>query len=124
MRIAAKLIKAVFLLVVFSSIVYAEEQRNTPTAKNGFLDINNWNFEKSGYLELNGEWSFYWKELLNTEEIKKSKIKKNVYFPLTWNKLQKTYPELSSQGYATYKLTLLSSKPLENMALEIPDFLY
>lgn len=32
----------------------------SPKAKNGIIDINNWNFEKDGTIELAGEWEFYW----------------------------------------------------------------
>lgn len=132
----SKLIKSVFLLLIFSSVSYAtpytlkslvtsdiqKPKKIIPTIKKGILNIDYWNFNKKGCLKLNGEWDFYWNKLLSPSEINKNIPKKNIYFPIIWNKLNKNHPEITPLGFATYKLTIISSKKLENMALEIPEF--
>ena len=33
-----------------------------PKAIKGVLDLRDWDFEKNGVINLDGEWEFYWKE--------------------------------------------------------------
>lgn len=34
-----------------------------PRAVKGVLDLSQWNWEKDGMVDLNGEWEWYWKQL-------------------------------------------------------------
>ena len=40
-----------------------------PRAVDGVIDLSDWDFETDGPLVLDGEWAFYWDELLSLEEI-------------------------------------------------------
>ncbi|HMV42441.1 MAG TPA: adenylate/guanylate cyclase domain-containing protein [Leptospiraceae bacterium] len=79
----------------------------SPIAKEGFLDLSNWNFERDGKLKLDGEWEFYWEHLYNSEEIH-SIQEKPVFFPFpsVWNEFKYKDKTLSAKGYATFRLKL------------------
>ena len=59
--------KNIFLSLLFLSMIFIScrntEQINTPpTAKNGILDLKDWDFTKQDSIELQGEWKFKWME--------------------------------------------------------------
>ncbi len=87
-----------------------------PKAQRGILDLSNYNFENSGSIELNGEWQFYWEQLIDpTDPIRK--MPELVSLPHLWNE----YDELGSYGYATYKLKLILPPNYPKLAFTIPD---
>lgn len=87
-----------------------------PTAQNGFLDLSNFDFQENEFIALNGEWEFYWNELLNETELKNRNAKSYREISSLWN------DDYSAIGYATYKLTILFPKNTSSLSLEIPDF--
>lgn len=40
------------------------ESTKIPVAQKGVLALRSWNFERNGSINLNGEWEFYWEQLL------------------------------------------------------------
>ena len=66
--------KYIFLICVFLLFTKCQKedtQNYSPKAVNGVLNLENWNIEKDGTVELIGDWEFYWNELIeNTEEQK------------------------------------------------------
>jgi signal transduction histidine kinase len=79
-----------FLLAIF--IIHCSKANNTPPmpkAVKGTLDLQSWNFEKDGPVNLDGEWEFYWKEFLPPSDfaIQNSKLKTPNYItvPNVWN---------------------------------------
>ncbi len=76
-------------------------------AKAGFLDLTEWSFEEDGIIKLNGEWEFYWQQLLNPGQFEAESNKNQVKYldlPNKWNGLQIDGAKLSGHGYATYRL--------------------
>ena len=87
-----------------------KNEKNKPIAIKGSIDLQGWDFEKNGNLKLDGEWEFYWNKLLKPEEINKNKPG-YINVPASWiNKIVES-KNLSKQGYATYKLKILTQKP-------------
>ena len=78
-------------------------------SKKGVLELTNWDFQKNGYTSLDGQWEFYWQQLLTPEDLAASSLVPSyIEFPMAWNKYNKNY---DSNGYATYSLTIkLNSK--------------
>jgi hypothetical protein len=72
--------------------VYAQ-----PIAVNGNMDLSTFQIGSQKTLELNGEWGFYWNELLDPSAIQTTEHKTNVEFPHLWS----DDPNLPSFGYAT-----------------------
>jgi len=68
----------------------------------GVLDLSSWDYRQVGRIKLDGEWEFYWNQLLTPEDFQTSKrelLAKNKQFmrvPSTWN----------GSGSATYRAVL------------------
>lgn len=81
--------------------------------KQGRLDLSLWNFEKDGKVELNGEWEFYWKQMLSYEDFHPETLKavptpNYLKVPGTWNG-KKTIGEenpITGIGFATYRVQI------------------
>lgn len=87
-------------------------------AKKGVLDLRNQDLYAKP-LALNGEWVFYWDQLLQPGDPGREPA--FVSFPSLWKKNKINGHSLSSQGYATYKLTVLLPQKRPSLALEMPD---
>lgn len=118
-KMKTKRIFFTFLILFFSvSFSFAKNVTATPIAKKGVLDLRNQNFEDK--LELNGEWFFYWKQLLapNKPITAKGKL---INFPTKWNDEVINGQKLSSFGYASYSLTILLPENREVLRIAMPD---
>mgnify|MGYP000851714927 FL=1 len=63
-----------FLLLLLLSITLITScnnsisDKNAPVAKQGVLDLSNWDFRADGNVNVYGEWEFYWKKLYSPED--------------------------------------------------------
>ncbi len=94
------------------------------TAQNGTIDLTGWNFQENGIIKLNGEWEFYWNQLLDDEGI--SKLEPSVqhaYFsvPNTWNRYEMNGKHLNREGYATYRLKVRVKNDRQIYSLKIQN---
>lgn len=81
-----------------------------PVAKDGVLDLRNWDFKRQGIAKLDGQWEFYYDKLLTPEDFQnKSEPKKTGLINIPGNFKDYIYngQPLSGQGYATYRLKVL-----------------
>ncbi len=62
-------------IIILASLLYVIFSLNKLTLPNttsninsqkGVLELSNWDFDKDGFTSLDGEWEFYWKQLLIT----------------------------------------------------------
>jgi adenylate cyclase len=105
-RITAKqlLFLAIILLPVGVLIFAFTKQTVTgpkPKAVNGFLDLSNWDVEKNN-VPLNGEWTFYWNQLLEPKDLEQGKAPAAtgpITVPGIWNN-----KGFRANGCATYVL--------------------
>ena len=84
--------------------------KKPPTAKDGVLDLRGWDFLKDGPVKLDGDWEFYWEELLYEKDFKASnKPQKSGFInvPGVWNNYTVGDHKLGADGYATYRLKVL-----------------
>ncbi|MFD2533124.1 hypothetical protein [Gracilimonas halophila] len=65
-----------------------------PVADEGTIDLTSIDFHTQGAVELNGEWKFYWEELLEPHALDSTLKTRFVSFPHLWNE----DPQLSSFG--------------------------
>jgi hypothetical protein len=42
-----------------------EKRREQPVAVDGVIDLSDWDFEKDGIVDLEGEWRFVWEEFVD-----------------------------------------------------------
>ena len=81
-----------------------------PLAKNGVLDLTEWNGKK--VFEITGEWEFYWDNLLNIREIREgSQVPMIVEAPDKWNNYEINGAGLPGKGKATYRMHVTGAEP-------------
>ncbi|MGK5094171.1 SpoIIE family protein phosphatase [Deltaproteobacteria bacterium TL4] len=104
--------KQIFLLLLIIMIPACQRQysgKKAPVATSGVLDLSAWDFGKEGLVKLNGDWEFYWQQLLTPEAFSKDTLPDKVgffKFPGSWNGYLLSEAPLSSDGYATFRLNL------------------
>ena len=90
-----------------------------PVAQKGLLDLRKVNLNDKP-LTLNGEWGFFWDQLLSPDSLP-SVVPDYVPFPVLWKDLHLNGQPLTSRGYATYTLTILLPHKRPRIGMEIPD---
>ncbi|TSI03068.1 ATP-binding protein [Lysinibacillus sp. BW-2-10] len=97
----------VVIVIIFlprASVAYG----SSSNAEKGVLDLSN---NDGGPYKLNGKWEFYWNELLTPEDFQnRSAPKIYTHVPHQWKDLVHNGKQLSSFGFATYRLTILLSE--------------
>jgi signal transduction histidine kinase/CheY-like chemotaxis protein len=88
--------------------------KSFPVARQGVLDLTQWDLEKDGVVALNGEWGFHWDQLLRPSDFFPLGAVKQQHFvkvPGSWNSYQVNGEVLGGQGYATYHLRIIGNQP-------------
>lgn len=83
-----------------------------PIARDGVLDLKNWNFKNQEIVKLDGQWQIYYNQLLTPEDFKKeSDLTKTGVINIPGNFSTYEYPgkQLDDKGYATYHLKVLTN---------------
>jgi signal transduction histidine kinase len=129
----------IFIFILFSFSCKTEvKNKIIPKAKEGMLDLRNWNFgkqitenemsnalyledgqsiedeENDGIVSLDGEWEFYWQEFPETRDknlLLNENNKDYICVPKSWNNhITKNNVQIDGEGYATYRLKILLKK--------------
>lgn len=113
------------IIIIFSLTIFfiSCNKFNIPIPVKGRLDLSKWDFAKNGSVKLNGEWEFYWEQLLTSSDFKNNNTKLSSYFkiPNTWYKHKLNNDKLGSYGYATYRLVVnINNEDKRDLALKIP----
>lgn len=112
-----------FLFCVFLlSETLSRNKPSTPVAEKGNIDLSQWRFETHGILPLEGEWEFFWKQLLSPDHFSSDAepgAKKFLPMPSAWETHSNTYPDLTTHGYGTYRLTLTGLRTAAPLSLRI-----
>jgi two-component system sensor histidine kinase ChiS len=112
-------------------------KKKPPKAVKGVLDLTQWNFEKDGTINLDGEWEFYWKEFvppdslpMENEELKIKNGKNSSFLihhssfitvPGSWNKQIINNVPIDGDGYATYRIKVLLGQSQRELSFKIPQ---
>src|SRR5688572_8321286 len=108
----------ILLLILCCNLSYGFASVNdSPLAKEGILDLRNQSLQNK--VALDGEWEFYWHQLLNPGERALS-APELVRFPFRWSDHVVNGEKLPSFGYATYKLRVFLPSKTEPLLLAIP----
>lgn len=96
------------MCLCFFSSCHKNTVNPKPLAEKGFLDLSAWEAEKDGIVELNGEWEFYWKQLLEPEDFSISRIiaPELINVPKPWKGYALNGQELGPYGFATFRLRI------------------
>ena len=106
-----RLVCFALLMAGFVGTATAQHKSIEPRVATGVIDLRKIDFN-STTVTLNGEWSFWWKQLLLPEQLH-SHTPSFAQFPSLWNDMEVNGEKLTSKGYATYACTILmpATKP-------------
>lgn len=116
-------VTAFLLLIILFSLMtgctYGESAKQIKAAE-GKIDLLEGQIEGHA-VKLDGEWEFYWKELLTPEDFRGIENKKTDYIevPGSWNAYITRDGEDSGYGYATYRL-IFETRNSKKLGLKIP----
>ena len=114
------IITALFVLTGCAS----QSLNHRPKAENGTIDLTRLQFEND-VIQLDGEWEFYWNQLISPTEIDTALMTGYINVPSSWNNYITDKGTISGDGYATYRLTFVTDKkgtaPMDESLLNIKD---
>ncbi len=101
-------------LWLVSSVLYAQ-----PLVKEGKVEIRKQDIANHTILSLDGDWEFYWEQLLTPPSFTEKAITPIFqYVPKKWQSY--SIENINVRGYATYRLIILNRDTLQNLMLKIP----
>ena len=116
---------SIFLLLSFSSCNSSPLSSVAPTAKQGVLDLSEWNTQSP--VSLDGEWEFYWNQLLSPQDFESENLPHPdgwIEFPGVWKNYILNEKPLPAKGYATFRLKIkLPSSSSSSWGFYIPYML-
>lgn len=118
------LIVAVAIALLFCINLIPDISSKAPRAGKGVLDLSGWDFAQDGPVQLNGEWEFYWNQLLTWDDFNEnrlgSKSKSYLNVPDVWNHYSINGQKPGGMGFGTYRLRVLINDGQEkNLGLKI-----
>lgn len=114
---------AMLVILQMSTVLSVLGQIDSPKASKGIMDLRDWQFGKNGPVKLEGEWEFYWYELINPADVASYKKKKNYrYFPKLWEFDSIRGERMAPQGHATHRLRVILNSVTPELAISIPHF--
>jgi len=99
-----------FIIILFLCSGCANENPVKPVAVKGLIDLSGYDFFAKRVVTLDGEWEFYWKQLLTPDELNRKPDNNRMQYaavPSTWADLSAKGLEADPKGYATYRIKIL-----------------
>jgi signal transduction histidine kinase len=83
-----------------------DRSETVPVAREGVIDLSNWDFARLGSVPLNGQWTFYPNQLLKPDQLPGSSAPtRYIRVPGLWTAADGDGEKaMGGQGYATYRL--------------------
>jgi len=95
-----------------------------PLAQEGVIDLSAWNLEENGSIFLNGQWEFYWNQLLEPADFQRrdNPPQRTGYLniPHSWTGTTLSGQTFSGDGYATFRLRIVTNQVGELLAIKMP----
>lgn len=121
---------AIVLGLAISYVVVSAPDRPKLDSEEGILDATQVHVSKNSLL-LQGEWEFYWQELLSPEDIQKRSLETEsplhwINIPSSWLGYQLDDQQLDGTGYATFRLVIQLGEQNRNerLALRLPTIFH
>lgn len=95
-----------------------------PLAHQGVIDLSRLNMMRFDPVRLDGEWEFYWNQLLSPEDFRGAQPPVvSAYFtlPNAWNGFKLKEEKLGGSGFATFRLRILPGAVKRELALHLVD---
>jgi len=127
LRTRLAIFAVIILFIALIGLTYSQSdsasRKAIPEAEQGQLDASQWSFSEDGILKLNGEWAFYWGQLLAPEAFSSGTAPRPSGFfaaPDVWTDYRIDGQRIHGHGYATYRLIVTTDGTQEELALNIP----
>ncbi len=97
-------------LFTLNSCRKTDLDRTPPKIHKGVIDLKDWDFHKDGFVNLSGQWEFYWKKQMDpmrgfdTDSASEFGL---IKVPGIWNGYEENGKKISGQGFATYHLKVI-----------------
>jgi signal transduction histidine kinase len=114
----------IILLLCLGGCAQQSKTMVPPLAVKGVLDLTNWDLERDGPVKLNGQYEFYWNQLLNPQDFiqQSSSLKTDfIVVPSVWNGFEYQGKHIAGHGYATYRLRVLLNGNNTTLAIKSMD---
>lgn len=116
-----KLLPFFLTSILYVTAAFANENS---LVRKGVLDLRNYDWQKYGMVELNGEWEFYAGRFIspgNFSDPKISAYKQYIHIPSFWNKKIQSPDNNTPKGFgfATYHAVILCPQSKENLSLKL-----
>lgn len=112
------LIVIIIMLFLFLGGCSVQRADTYQKAEGGVLDLTHLQLEND-VVSLDGQWEFYWNQLLNPDELEDDAVIKYANVPGSWNKYKLDENAYLGNGYGTYRLTVITDSA-QRVALKIP----
>ncbi len=99
-----------------------KNESRTNVLERGVLDLRDIDFDKNSLLSLDGEWEFYWRQFLDSNQTIQNSEDKKYYLKLpgAWNGLEIEGEKISGEGFATLRATILTKKTNSILDFKFP----
>ncbi len=110
-----------FLILVILTLGHFLALGNEPKAKNGILDLREYDLSNEKPIRLEGEWEFYWNEVHSPEYFDTTtSLAPVAKVPNSWTNITlQNGDDIPGTGFATYRLLILAAKG-QKLAIKIP----
>jgi len=100
------IIAAMIGLYATKSTTLPPSSQHVPEARQGVLDLSGWDYTSIPHVSLDGEWAFYWNQLLGQTDMQSMSPSSPVYVrvPASWDAYSLTPSSPFNEGVATYRL--------------------
>ncbi|MBN2535026.1 MAG: response regulator [Spirochaetales bacterium] len=126
-KICPGIITILILLIYsfFFNCTTADSRPVQPVAEKGIIDLRKWDFEKNGFVNLAGEWEFYWNRILLPEDFFSGKITPElsgyIKIPHDWTGYKVNGEKISGKGYGTFRLRILHRSIEKSVLLRVEE---
>ncbi len=118
----------IFVALIFAgymiSVYWLGNLEITPLkAEKGILHISERDFKTKKAFALNGQWEFYWNQLIKPADFRMGSVRKAgsyINFPSQWTSQSLKHP---NEGYGTYRLLLKFDQPPKNPVIQAKMFI-
>ena len=91
------------------------------TAKNGLVDLQNWNLQQDPIIKLRGDFDFWPMRFIDPSEIDHFPPPKTAKVPADWNGVLSDHYLLDGRGYATYRVKIVLPEKTAPLSLKLYD---
>lgn len=113
------------VITVFILLVWEDENgKGMPRASQGVMDLTGWDMEENGPVRLDGEWDFYWNQLLDPDSFSDKRSVpteqvKRISLPSTWDIEHDGSYTKNTTGVATLRLRVMPGNATAPLTLQL-----